>query len=234
MHSAWYTSCLLQMCERTAKDMANLLTVPERKLTVFSSSAGTQLGRAGLTEELKRFPGVPDPVLLETLPKGVAFHHAGVLFSGALCMHSRNAIDRLQTKLHRSSGLQTLNRHPVVLCTSQHAGLALLQAVKANKHISHMCQCRCFAYAQVDKQCQGVPGLACWTPLTNGLSFIRAGAFASCMDWQSRCAARLGCGDYCIRHQVAVRSTKSFAAFEAPCTAQSRKSVTVCASVASE
>ena len=61
--------------------MAQLLTVPERKLVSVSSTATSQIGRAGLVEELKRIPGAPDPVLLETLPKGVAFHHAGKLFS---------------------------------------------------------------------------------------------------------------------------------------------------------
>ena len=61
--------------------MAQLLTVPERRLVSTSSTAISQVGRAGLVEELRRIPGAPDPVLLETLPKGVAFHHAGV----ALC-----------------------------------------------------------------------------------------------------------------------------------------------------
>ncbi len=57
--------------------MAHMLTVPERKLVPMSSTATSQIGRAGLVEELKRIPGAPDPVLLETLPMGVAFHHAG-------------------------------------------------------------------------------------------------------------------------------------------------------------
>ena len=61
--------------------MAHLLTVPERRLATISSTATSQVGRAGLVEELRRIPGAPDPVLLETLPKGVAFHHAGA----ALC-----------------------------------------------------------------------------------------------------------------------------------------------------
>ena len=61
-----------------AKELAKILTVPERKLAVISSSAGTQLGRAGLLEELKRCPGAPDPDLMEVMPKGVAFHHAGI------------------------------------------------------------------------------------------------------------------------------------------------------------
>ena len=61
--------------------MAQLLTVPERKLVSVSSTATSQIGRAGLVEELRRIPGAPDPVLLETLPKGVAFHHAGLALS---------------------------------------------------------------------------------------------------------------------------------------------------------
>ena len=61
--------------------MAHMLTVPERKLVPMSSTATSQIGRAGLVEELKRIPGAPDPVLLETLPTGVAFHHAGVPFA---------------------------------------------------------------------------------------------------------------------------------------------------------
>ena len=61
--------------------MAHMLTVPERKLVPMSSTAISQIGRAGLVEELKRIPGAPDPVLLETLPMGVAFHHAGVPFA---------------------------------------------------------------------------------------------------------------------------------------------------------
>ena len=61
--------------------MAQQLHVPERKLVPISSTATSQTGRAGLVEELRRIPGAPDPVLLETLPKGVAFHHAG----SALC-----------------------------------------------------------------------------------------------------------------------------------------------------
>lgn len=75
--TVWLCSSV-QWCETVAKELANLLTVPERKLAVFSSSAGTQLGRAGFLEELKRCPGAPDPALMETLPKGVAFHHAGL------------------------------------------------------------------------------------------------------------------------------------------------------------
>ena len=61
--------------------MAQLLTVPERKLVLVSSTASSQIGRAGLVEELQRIPGAPDPLLLETLPKGVAFHHAGLALS---------------------------------------------------------------------------------------------------------------------------------------------------------
>ncbi len=68
----------LQLCQVVAKQMAHMLTVPERKLVPMSSTATSQIGRAGLVEELKRIPGAPDPVLLETLPMGVAFHHAGV------------------------------------------------------------------------------------------------------------------------------------------------------------
>ena len=60
--------------------MAKMLKVPERKLVPMSSSATSQIGRASLVEELTRIPGAPDPVLLETLPKGVAFHHAGLPF----------------------------------------------------------------------------------------------------------------------------------------------------------
>ena len=61
--------------------MAQMCTVPERRLAPMSSTAASQIGRAGLVEELKRIPGAPDPVLLETLPKGVAFHHAGLPFA---------------------------------------------------------------------------------------------------------------------------------------------------------
>ena len=61
--------------------MAQLLIVPERRLVSISSTATSQIGRAGLVEELRRIPGAPDPVLLETLPKGVAFHHAGLALS---------------------------------------------------------------------------------------------------------------------------------------------------------
>lgn len=64
--------------------MAKMLKVPERKLVPMSSSATSQIGRASLVEELQRIPGAPDPVLLETLPKGVAFHHAGLPF--AVCL----------------------------------------------------------------------------------------------------------------------------------------------------
>ena len=71
----------LQLCQVVAKQMAHMLTVPERKLVPMSSTATSQMGRAGLVEELKRIPGAPDPVLLETLPMGVAFHHAGVPFA---------------------------------------------------------------------------------------------------------------------------------------------------------
>ena len=63
-----------------AQQLAQLLSVPERKLVSVSSTATSQIGRAGLVEELRRIPGAPDPVLLETLPKGVAFHHAGLAF----------------------------------------------------------------------------------------------------------------------------------------------------------
>ena len=59
--------------------MAKVLIVPERKLAVFGSPSGTQLGRGGLVEELHRCSGAPDPTLVETLPKGVAYHHAGTL-----------------------------------------------------------------------------------------------------------------------------------------------------------
>lgn len=68
----------VQLCQVVAKQMAHMLTVPERKLVPMFSTATSQIGRAGLVEELKRIPGAPDPVLLETLPMGVAFHHAGV------------------------------------------------------------------------------------------------------------------------------------------------------------
>ena len=71
----------LQLCQVVAKQMAHMLTVPERRLVPMSSTATSQIGRAGLVEELKRIPGAPDPVLLETLPMGVAFHHAGVPFA---------------------------------------------------------------------------------------------------------------------------------------------------------
>ena len=71
----------LQLCQVVAKQMAHMLTVPERKFVPMSSTAISQIGRAGLVEELKRIPGAPDPVLLETLPMGVAFHHAGVPFA---------------------------------------------------------------------------------------------------------------------------------------------------------
>lgn len=71
---------LVQYCEKVAQQLAQLLTVPERKLVSVSSTATSQIGRAGLVEELRRIPGAPDPVLLETLPKGVAFHHAGLAF----------------------------------------------------------------------------------------------------------------------------------------------------------
>ena len=74
----WLMSSWMQMCERVATQMSQLLTVPERKLTPVPSTATSQLGRAGLVEELQRIPGAPDPVLLETLPKGVALHHASI------------------------------------------------------------------------------------------------------------------------------------------------------------
>ena len=70
-------SCVIQACEKTAQAMAKALTIPERKLAVFGSPSGTQLGRSGLLEELHRCSGAPDPTLVETLPKGVAYHHAG-------------------------------------------------------------------------------------------------------------------------------------------------------------
>ncbi|DBA82952.1 TPA: hypothetical protein ACH3X1_006731 [Trebouxia sp. C0004] len=77
-HSVLIFCCSKQLCQVVAKQMATRLTVPERKLVPMSSTATTQIGRAGLVEELKCIPGAPDPVLLETLPMGVAFHHAGL------------------------------------------------------------------------------------------------------------------------------------------------------------
>lgn len=79
----------MQLCQKVATQMAQILTVPERKVVPKSCSATSQIGRSGLVDELLRIPGAPDPVLLETLPKGVAFHHAGVALSALpIVLHS--------------------------------------------------------------------------------------------------------------------------------------------------
>ena len=74
-HSVLLFCSSRKACETTAKHVAKFL--PNHALALRNTFSGPESAAAAL-EELAKSPAGLDPVLSETLPKGVAYHHAGL------------------------------------------------------------------------------------------------------------------------------------------------------------
>jgi DNA polymerase theta len=66
------------MCEIAAKHVAKLLDIPDRAALAEPGPDGDRFDRSWLTAELGRLPGKVEENFSELLPKGVAYHHAGL------------------------------------------------------------------------------------------------------------------------------------------------------------
>lgn len=77
-HSVLIFCCSKNQCSATAKQVSRLVEVSERRIPVKGVELSQHPTRASVCEELGRIPGGADPALLETMPRGVAFHHAGL------------------------------------------------------------------------------------------------------------------------------------------------------------
>ncbi|KAH7283331.1 hypothetical protein KP509_34G001800 [Ceratopteris richardii] len=74
-HSVLLFCASRKACETSAKHVARFL--PEHEFLLRDVISGPENAASAL-EELKKCPAGLDPVLAETLPKGVAYHHAGL------------------------------------------------------------------------------------------------------------------------------------------------------------
>ncbi|MCO5573275.1 hypothetical protein L7F22_027044 [Adiantum nelumboides] len=74
-HSVLLFCSSRKACETSAKHVARFL--PPHELMLCNTTSGPESAAIAL-EELQKCPAGLDPVLAETLPKGVAYHHAGL------------------------------------------------------------------------------------------------------------------------------------------------------------
>eukprot|EP00210_Caulerpa_lentillifera_P002913 g2781.t1 len=71
-HSVLIFCCSKRACENCAQQISTLLTVP------FQPKSATGINRDSIVLELRSLSSGCHPVLAEVIPKGVAFHHAGL------------------------------------------------------------------------------------------------------------------------------------------------------------
>jgi DNA polymerase theta len=74
-HSVLLFCSSRKACETSAKHVAKFL--PDHAVRLRNTISGPESAAAAL-EELAKCPSGLDPVLAETLPKGIAYHHAGL------------------------------------------------------------------------------------------------------------------------------------------------------------
>lgn len=92
--------------------------MPERQRPLKRHDLTQRPTRESLCEELRRIPGGADPALVETLARGVAFHHAGKRKRGSCCA---TGVGMLNSPAGTGTG------SPVwILCSTQHPQLATL------------------------------------------------------------------------------------------------------------
>ena len=77
-HSVLVFCASKMLCEHAAKHIAKLLDIPDRAALAGPGADGDHFDRSWLTAELGRLPGAVEPAFHELLPKGVAYHHAGL------------------------------------------------------------------------------------------------------------------------------------------------------------